>query len=161
MYVCMYICNVFVYIYRYNYVYVDINDTMGMLGVAPSRPGPKRYFCFTKIHSWVFPLMGVPQNGWFLREHPIKVDDLGVSPFPPFVEPPICSHMMWSKLTMFLPCYCKTAAVGEIQTERPPVRSCVCTDFSGLDNRKSVGAAFSNSFHPCHIFHPLVFKLTT
>ena len=29
--------------------------------------------------------MGVPQNRWFIREHPIKVDDLGV---PPFMETP-------------------------------------------------------------------------
>ena len=26
---------------------------------------------------WVFPKIGVPQNGWFVMENPIKVDDLG------------------------------------------------------------------------------------
>ena len=30
---------------------------------------------------WVFPKIGVPQNGWFIREIPIKMDDLGVSLF--------------------------------------------------------------------------------
>ena len=28
---------------------------------------------FTK---WVFPKIGVPQNGWFIVENPIKMDDL-------------------------------------------------------------------------------------
>ena len=27
---------------------------------------------------WVFPKIGVSQNGWFTMEHPIKVNDLGV-----------------------------------------------------------------------------------
>ena len=32
------------------------------------------------VGIWVFPKIGVPQNGWFVMENPKKMDDLGGTP---------------------------------------------------------------------------------
>ena len=45
---------------------VQKKSTANMLGTPKDRQ-----------NIWVFPKIVVPQNGWFIRENPLKMDDLG------------------------------------------------------------------------------------
>ena len=47
---------------------------------------------------WVFPKIGIPQNGWFIMENPIKMDDLGI---PLFSETSILSTPVDKMLLFF------------------------------------------------------------
>ena len=44
------------------------------------------------VGKWVFPKIGVPENGWFVMKNPIKMDDLGV---PLFLETAKYTKVPW------------------------------------------------------------------
>jgi len=46
--------------------------------VAPEEPEKAALLGANGVirHRWVFPKIGVPQNGWFIMENPIQMDDL-------------------------------------------------------------------------------------
>ena len=57
------------YLHTYTFIYLHIVKNMN------------KYLDTVHVYAIWFPKMGVPQNGLFIAENPIKMDDFGVPPF--------------------------------------------------------------------------------
>ena len=91
----------------WNYPSVSFWPPMGNYSLPKSNcfRSPGSYGRCFNILVWVFPKIGIPQNGWFIMENPIKMDDLG---YPYFRKHPYVLNFQglyfWSAFLFFLPC---------------------------------------------------------
>ena len=91
---------------------------------------------FSGNHMGRSMVMGVPQNGWFMREILIKMDDLGV---PPFMETPTWSSfsspftlLSLNATRLYQPWTCDI--FQDFTVRCPPVFSCPCEQLQCVES---------------------------
>ena len=68
-------CKVVPFSFGISYMCRSFSSSVSQRIMGGGRGLVKDVFC--SCIKWVFPKIEIPQNGWFIVENPIKMDDLG------------------------------------------------------------------------------------
>ena len=67
-------------------------NSSGLSSTSLRRGRRANKICWKSATKWWFPKIGVPPNGWFIMENPIKTDDLEVPLFQETLPSDVCKN---------------------------------------------------------------------